>query len=129
MTESSDSRWQREAACAAPDVDPDVFFPSHGNGRPGWDRLAKGICRTCTVIDPCFRMALREGITDGIWGGLGGWERHSRGGPRPTRGRRPRTLGNSRPTFSTGPATQQRAAAASPEVQGRAVAFSQGETR
>ncbi|MGW1617361.1 WhiB family transcriptional regulator, partial [Streptomyces sp. NPDC002285] len=73
-------------------VDPNTFFPPGEAGQRGWDKAAKEICRTCKVIDQCLRMAVREGITEGIWGGLGGWERHSKGGPRPNRGRRPKTF-------------------------------------
>ncbi|MFG2794507.1 WhiB family transcriptional regulator [Streptomyces sp. NPDC048419] len=91
MNQSWDETWQRLAACADPRVDPNIFFPPAEAGRRGWDKPAKEICRTCMVIEPCFRMAVREGITEGIWGGLGGWERHRRGGPRPLHRRRPST--------------------------------------
>ncbi|WP_371666707.1 WhiB family transcriptional regulator [Streptomyces sp. NBC_00289] len=89
MNKSSEKIWQEGAACTAPGIDPDIFFPSNQSGQRGWDGLAKKVCHKCNVSELCFRMALREGITEGIWGGLNGWERHNVGGPRPTRGRRP----------------------------------------
>ncbi|MFJ3229291.1 WhiB family transcriptional regulator [Streptomyces sp. NPDC086783] len=81
--------WHDRAACVNSKIDPEIFFPASARSR-GWETLPKKVCQACPVTDPCFRMAIQERITDGIWGGLTGWERHKRGGPRPTRGRRPK---------------------------------------
>ena len=57
--------WMREGACLG--VDPELFFPTTGD----WavSDAAKAICATCPVRDACLAYALRNGETDGIWGG------------------------------------------------------------
>lgn len=80
--------WIQSAACATPDVDPRLFFPVvEGRAPRGWERKARVICRGCEVKRECLDVALSRGESEGIWGGLTGWERHlQEGGPRPTRG-------------------------------------------
>ncbi|MFE9139651.1 WhiB family transcriptional regulator [Streptomyces sp. NPDC007355] len=90
---SAPHAWRGLAACAAPDVDPEVFFaPVNRNAPRGWEEQPKRICRACAVAEKCFQTAVSNGITEGIWGGLTGWERHARGGPRPIRTRPPKTI-------------------------------------
>ncbi|MEU9298452.1 WhiB family transcriptional regulator [Streptomyces sp. NPDC048266] len=64
------SDWRTEAACANPDVDPNVFF-RHGAAKRGrhWAQAAKKVCARCPVDDFCLQVALqsREGV--GVWGG------------------------------------------------------------
>ncbi|MFI8294272.1 WhiB family transcriptional regulator [Streptomyces sp. NPDC085614] len=81
--------WLMKAACARSSVSPDLFYPEV-EGRPprGWEQRAKNICRGCTVVAECLRAALDGGESDGVWGGLTVWERHTLGGPPPRRGRR-----------------------------------------
>lgn len=52
-------------ACAAPDVDPDMFYPAKGE-RPN---RAKAVCATCSVRAACLEYALATKQGDGIWGG------------------------------------------------------------
>ena len=56
--------WRNEAACIG--VDPDTFFPTRGE----LANRAKGVCAGCTVKAECLDYAMRNHITDGIWGGL-----------------------------------------------------------
>lgn len=44
---------------------PAVFFPSDGVGV----ELAKKICTTCPVQQPCLEHALANRIDHGVWGG------------------------------------------------------------
>ena len=44
---------------------PAVFFPSDGVGV----ELAKKICATCPVQQPCLEHALANRIDHGVWGG------------------------------------------------------------
>lgn len=57
--------WRQRAACANPDVDPEIFFAHPG----GSATLALEICRTCPVREQCLAHALTQPETDGIWGG------------------------------------------------------------
>jgi WhiB family redox-sensing transcriptional regulator len=71
------TNWGDSAACA--DVDPELFFPVH-QGRPGGTennvqvRVAKWVCKTCTVQAECLEWAL-EHEAFGIWGGTTDLER------------------------------------------------------
>lgn len=59
------TEWMGEAACAAPGVDPEWFFPSD----PGLaGNRAKAVCKGCPVQAQCLETALLEPI-QGIWGG------------------------------------------------------------
>lgn len=70
-TSAPNSSWQEEAACRAPGVDPELFFPVGETG-PALDliRQAKAVCARCPVIDQCREYALRAGEPDGVWGGM-----------------------------------------------------------
>lgn len=57
--------WQERAACSAPEVDPEWFFPVNP-GNAG--NRAKAICNNCEVKQQCLTVALREPVR-GIWGG------------------------------------------------------------
>ncbi|MFC8278393.1 WhiB family transcriptional regulator [Streptomyces sp. NPDC057271] len=76
--------WQSDAACAAPNVDPDYFFPEEKITKfSGAGSRAKRICADCPVRDECLRAALDGREAAGIWGGLSPLERYALGGPRP----------------------------------------------
>lgn len=63
--------WLRRGACRS--SDPDLFFPLAPS--PLQEARAKAVCARCPVIDECRSYALREGETEGIWGGLTPQER------------------------------------------------------
>lgn len=72
-------RWQDAAACAAPDVDAELFFDVPDE-RPGQQRTArvaaaKSVCRGCDVRDHCLTFAMTTRQSYGIWGGLDEHER------------------------------------------------------
>ncbi len=53
---ATDGDWRAGAACAAPTVDPEVFFPEAGQG---WKATqAKQVCSGCTVRAACLHEAL-----------------------------------------------------------------------
>ncbi|MGX9346612.1 WhiB family transcriptional regulator [Microbacterium sp. KNMS] len=56
--------WVRDALCAQ--VDPDMFFPNHGDGDSA--APAKSVCRKCDVKAQCLEYALRTRQSVGIWG-------------------------------------------------------------
>lgn len=58
--------WHNQAACRAPDVNPDWFYPANGGGNE-----AKKICAECPVRQQCLTYALENNIMHGIWGGCG----------------------------------------------------------
>lgn len=62
---SSDRQWDAEAACAAPDVNPEWFFPKPGESQ----EAAKRICRICPVRAQCLAWAQDHEIPAGIFGG------------------------------------------------------------
>jgi WhiB family redox-sensing transcriptional regulator len=71
-----------DAACADPDVDPEVFFPKAGGG---WDAdvaYAVGICRGCPEQLACLTWAI-EHQERGVWGGTSGPDRKSMKAGRP----------------------------------------------
>lgn len=68
--------WMGGALCA--ETDPDMFFPEKG----GNTRPPKAVCAACPVREQCLAYALRENITDGIWGGLSPRERRALAEPR-----------------------------------------------
>jgi len=69
------ANWVKDAVCK--DMDPDLFDPPAGVGRPSdavlrQAKAAKAICQTCPVKLPCLRKALDnasedEGIRGGVW--------------------------------------------------------------
>ncbi len=48
-----------------------TFFPSDGGGV----EVARRICSTCPVKEPCLQYALRNHIAHGVWGGASERER------------------------------------------------------
>ena len=61
--------WMAEGSCR--DEPPSTFFPHDGVGV----EVARRICATCTVQDPCLEYALRNRIDHGVWGGASERER------------------------------------------------------
>jgi WhiB family redox-sensing transcriptional regulator len=55
--------WMARGLCST--QPPDTFFPSDGVGV----EVAKRICVTCPVVDPCLEYALANRIDHGVWGG------------------------------------------------------------
>ncbi len=55
--------WMARGLCA--DQPPETFFPSDGVGV----EVAKRICATCAVSEPCLEYALENRIDHGVWGG------------------------------------------------------------
>jgi WhiB family redox-sensing transcriptional regulator len=71
--------WQRRAACRGEDS---VFFfaPSYFEKRAekaAREHVAKSICASCPVKEPCLDFALRVRETHGVWGGLNEMERRA----------------------------------------------------
>jgi WhiB family redox-sensing transcriptional regulator len=64
-----DNEWMAEGNCR--DYAPSKFFPSDGVGV----EVARRICATCPVKEPCLEYALRNGIDHGVWGGASERER------------------------------------------------------
>jgi len=68
--------WMDDAACAAPGVDPDLWFPvlQPHRGQEGV-AIAIATCEACPVKAECLLHALNEPhLSDGIWAGLTGDE-------------------------------------------------------
>lgn len=70
-------RWMKDAACAKPEVDPDLFFPVSNNWEKERVEKAKSICLTCPVVEQCLSYALENDETYGIWGGLSPEQLHN----------------------------------------------------
>ena len=64
-----DTIWMAEGNCAQ--EKPTVFFPSDGVGV----EVARRICATCPVKEPCLEYALDPRIDHGVWGGCSERER------------------------------------------------------
>lgn len=64
-----DNEWMGRGACAS--VPPSTFFPSDGVGV----EVARRICATCPVVQPCLEYALEQRIDHGVWGGCSERER------------------------------------------------------
>lgn len=60
---SMDTTWMATGNCN--NHPPAVFFPSDGVGV----EVAKQICGTCPVKEPCLEYALRQRVDHGVWGG------------------------------------------------------------
>ena len=56
-----DTIWMAEGNCAH--EKPTVFFPSDGVGV----EVARRICATCPVKEPCLEYALEQRIDHGVW--------------------------------------------------------------
>jgi WhiB family redox-sensing transcriptional regulator len=61
--------WMRHGLCRQ--VAPSTFFPNDGVGVD----LARRICASCPVQEPCLEYALVERIDHGVWGGASERER------------------------------------------------------
>lgn len=63
-----------EAACRS--EDPELFFPVTETG-PGARQAAKAkaVCARCPVSSACLDYAVKNGLADGVFGGLTGSER------------------------------------------------------
>lgn len=72
------SRWRQRAACRAPGVDPELFFPV-GESGPALSKVAaaRRVCGRCPIQAGCLAWALRSGEPDGIWGGTTPGERRT----------------------------------------------------
>ncbi len=64
-----DANWMAEGNCR--NEPPSTFFPSDGVGV----EVARQICATCPVQEPCLEYALRNRIDHGVWGGASERER------------------------------------------------------
>jgi WhiB family redox-sensing transcriptional regulator len=64
-----DTEWMACGNCAH--EDPATFFPSDGVGV----EIARRICATCPVKEPCLEHALDSRIDHGVWGGCSERER------------------------------------------------------
>jgi WhiB family redox-sensing transcriptional regulator len=64
-----DTSWMARGNCA--EQPPATFFPSDGVGV----ELARKICATCPVKEPCLEYALEQRIDHGVWGGCSERER------------------------------------------------------
>ena len=60
---TADSTWMTLAACG--EHPPNVFFPVDGVGV----EIARKICATCPVQEPCLEYAVVNRIEHGVWGG------------------------------------------------------------
>jgi WhiB family redox-sensing transcriptional regulator len=64
-----DTSWMSRGNCA--EQPPATFFPSDGVGV----EIARKICATCPVKEPCLEYALEQRIDHGVWGGCSERER------------------------------------------------------
>lgn len=64
-----DTEWMARGNCAH--EPPAMFFPSDGVGV----EIARRICATCPVKEPCLEHALAHRIDHGVWGGASERER------------------------------------------------------
>lgn len=68
--------WREYAKCKpGSGVDAALFFGPDGErkgskARSSRELAAKRICKECTVVAKCLEYAMKNGIDDGIWGGL-----------------------------------------------------------
>lgn len=83
--------WQHHAACR--DLDPELFFPLPLD--VAGELAAKTVCGDCPVRSECLTFALRNGLDDGVWGGLTADERRAHRArslrPRQVHAREPKT--------------------------------------
>ena len=59
----TETPWMAQGNCR--EHPPTTFFPSDGVGV----EVAKRICATCPVNEPCLEYALENRIDHGVWGG------------------------------------------------------------
>lgn len=70
-TSADTEQWRDWASCAT--IGGDLWFPDKGEAQLA--QRAKNICSTCPVRQKCLTVALEDGETEGIWGGLSPLER------------------------------------------------------
>ncbi len=63
---SDGQQWMAEAACAAPNVPHEWFFPDEEKGETSVRAIA--ICNDCVVREECLAYSLLHG-EEGVWGG------------------------------------------------------------
>jgi WhiB family redox-sensing transcriptional regulator len=71
--------WRDRAACTG--EDPELFFPPGASNTALYlaqAARAKRVCAACPVREICGEWAVREGIDDGIFGGLDPAQRRAR---------------------------------------------------
>lgn len=64
-----ETEWMQHGLCRQ--LAPSTFFPNDGTGV----EVARRICATCPVQEPCLEYALAERIDHGVWGGASERER------------------------------------------------------
>jgi WhiB family redox-sensing transcriptional regulator len=64
-----ETKWMQRGLCQ--EIPPATFFPSDGVGV----EIARRICATCPVQEPCLEYALEQRIDHGVWGGCSERER------------------------------------------------------
>jgi WhiB family transcriptional regulator, redox-sensing transcriptional regulator len=69
VREKMDTSWMALGTCRT--ERPAVFFPSDGVGVD----VARRVCGSCVVKEPCLEYALAERIDHGVWGGASERER------------------------------------------------------
>ncbi|WLW57278.1 WhiB family transcriptional regulator [Streptomyces sp. YU58] len=72
----TDWQWQQRAACRG--MSSSVFFSppgERGRARRVREERARAVCGRCEVVDVCAAMALKQGESYGVWGGLSDEER------------------------------------------------------
>jgi WhiB family redox-sensing transcriptional regulator len=52
------------------DLDPDLWFPEYGNRRAIDISCQVAVCGRCPVRVACLDLAVKTGVSDGIWGGV-----------------------------------------------------------
>jgi WhiB family transcriptional regulator, redox-sensing transcriptional regulator len=62
--------WRDRAACAAPGISPDLFFPDPG--QRGKVARARRVCARCPVQQPCLEeaLAMPAWLDEGVRAGL-----------------------------------------------------------
>ena len=68
-------QWMDLALCAV-EADPEIFFPKTN----GAAKKAKAVCNRCAVVSECLAFAQKNGIIEGVWGGLSETERQNLAG-------------------------------------------------
>jgi WhiB family redox-sensing transcriptional regulator len=69
ILDTRDSEGKELAECSKPYIDPETFF------NPELVEAAKAICESCPIRIQCAAFAIKEGIAEGVWGGLSESER------------------------------------------------------
>ncbi len=64
-----DHDWMQDGNCR--NYPPATFFPSDGVGVD----IARKLCQSCPVKQPCLEYALTERVDHGVWGGCSERER------------------------------------------------------